>query len=565
MRVRLLAAAAALLLTAGLSACSGSAASQGVTGPPLPERFVPVWTADVGTPSNAGGVAVSGYPMTSAAVVLPLPGGDLAARDPATGQVRWTIAPYPGWLFSGDAVIGDRLYADMTTPDRTLIRLAAYDLATGRVLWRTEVVAFLNREIGLQQVLFTSRGIVVQLGAANALYGLRLSDGRGSWLTRLPVSCQNGSAIATQRATVFLLECTGIGVRLDSVDPATGRISWQRVLSVNRAGAYPFDLGATSAAGDIVALAGTTTRIFSSAGRLIATRVPPVSCPGNCTIGASGPVGVFELGANPDLVQAVNLTTGRVQWQRAGDLIGSLNPAELPVDSAGTMFALAGSSLVAQRSALLPAFIMAMQTATGRSSLIPLPVASAGGESTLAGFDDGLLLVYVNGSQSPFVTAFRPVHVATAGPVALGGVRAGDWPDACALVKPADLRFIAAGYVSSPRAVLLSGVTWPKTVTCAYVGPGAGDPAVTLTVAWIAASAADASELVASDLAILALGPQPPAAIPGGHLVYDGTGGVDRALIAAGRAIVTVTVPGSPADARRLAPVVAARLRASYG
>ncbi|MEV5708987.1 hypothetical protein [Actinoallomurus sp. NPDC052274] len=55
--------------------------------------------------------------------------------------------------------------------------------------------------------------------------------------------------------------------------------------------------------------------------------------------------------------------------------------------------------------------------------------------------------------------------------------------------------------------------------------------------------------------------------ITGGHLVPDDTlaAPIDRAMITGGRAIVWLTVPGHPEDARRLAPIVAARLNAAYG
>src|SRR5262249_50847138 len=114
---------------------------------------------------------------------------------------------------------------------------------------------------------------------------------------------------------------------------------------------------------------------------------------------------------------------------------------------------------------------------------------------------------------------------------------------------------------SLPRSASLPGVTWHKPVICTFVGPTTGDPAITLNVAWIAPSRQQAHELLPGVLD----GNSRP--IPGGYLVYYGAfnGGFDAALIVAGRAIVKVTVPGHPEDARRLAPLIAARLRAVYG
>lgn len=84
-----------------------------------------------------------------------------------------------------------------------------------------------------------------------------------------------------------------------------------------------------------------------------------------------------------------------------------------------------------------------------------------------------------------------------------------------------------------------------------------------ITIAWIAPSAQQASELISTWLA----SSNTPTPTPGGYIVNDGTinGSDDRALIAAGRAIVEVTVPNHTADARALAPVIASELRAAYG
>ncbi|GAA4616435.1 hypothetical protein GCM10023195_73120 [Actinoallomurus liliacearum] len=86
------------------------------------------------------------------------------------------------------------------------------------------------------------------------------------------------------------------------------------------------------------------------------------------------------------------------------------------------------------------------------------------------------------------------------------------------------------------------------------------------TGAWIAASQRQADALLATKLAAFGTYHQVPR-IAGGYLVPDDTiaSEIDRAMIIGGRAIVWLTVPGHPEDARRLAPIVAARLNAAYG
>jgi outer membrane protein assembly factor BamB len=515
---------------------------------------------------NAGGVAANNFAFTPRAVFLPAPNGDLTAVDPVNGSVLWRAAPYHGWHFSGDAVIGGRLYAYMTNPHQSLIRLVAFNASNGAVAWRTEVGALLYRGIGLQQVMFTSTGIVVQLGTANRLYGLSLSSGKAIWQSGLPASCGSGSSAEAPEAVLFLLECSGSGVRLVTVDPATGRVAWQRLIATSRTRVYPIELY-TTGDGDVVAQVGADMRIYSPGGSLIVNRAPPVGCPGgSCVVAADGSAAVLEAGAKSDVVQGISLRTGQVQWRRPGELLEVGGDAGAVAGRGGIVYAAAGPALAGSDTGLLPVFLVAIQASTGRSSVIPVPVIPAPGSGLPAGFTDGLIFVQSQTKSGPVLTALRPAYARLKGPVQLSGVTAAQWPDACALLQPRDLRFISAGYVSSSRPVALAGVNWPKAVTCAYVGPEARDPAVTLTVGWVAPSLQQAQLLVATELGIEGSSSGPPPRVPGGYLVYDGgvNGGFDRVLIVAGRAIAELTVPGNARDAIRLAPVVASRLNAIY-
>jgi PQQ-like domain len=566
-------AAAAVLAIAGLAAGAGGCGSSPAASQAPPGHLVPVWSA--GLPADSAGlsddyvykgVTATLFSVTDAAVVLPAPGGELAVRATRSGRTERDITPDAGWSFTAIAVSGGRLYAAMVTPQQTVVRFAAYRLrGSGGPLWRTDLAVRLgpDSDLMLRPVLMTSRGIVVQLGVSGALRGLRLSDGRPTWTTRLPAGCPDGDTATTATAALFLLQCTGgrvRGVRLLSVNPGTGRVGWQRILAVSRREVYPADL-ATSDTGDILAEAGTSTRIFSPGGRLIATRSrSQIACPaGSCTMGSLGRHGVVALGENGAATQGIDLATGRVTWQRAGTLIGVGSP--MAVDTAGTLFASAG-----QPVGLLPGFVVAVQVATGRSSVLPLDT-SAFESTTVVGTAAGLLFAQGNSPAGTRITAYRPEPADSAGPSALGGVTARQWPDACALLTPRDLRVISPGYVSSPKTIRIPGVTWAKPVTCVYVGPQARDPAVVLSDSWVAATAGQAAGLLADDLAGLGSLSEPPRRIPGGYLVADESlaGGQDRVLIMAGRAVVELTVPGRADDARRLAPIVAARLRAAQG
>jgi outer membrane protein assembly factor BamB len=552
------------MLSAAVAGCGSSTPVRAAA--PLPDALAPVWSAPMETDYNAAGPASNNLAYTAHAVFLPAPDGDMTALNPTTGAVLWRAAPYPHFNFSGDAVIGGRLYAYMTNPNQKLIRLIAFNASNGAVIWRNIFVALLYRSIGLDQVAFTSRGILIQLGVDNLLFGLSLSTGRIIWHAALPANCDGGSSTVAPAAVLFLLECTGSGTRLEAIDPANGHVSWQRELARSWKPDYPIELYPIGD-GEIVAETGADLRIYSPGGSLIVSRAPPLGCQGgSCAVGADGSAAVLEAGANSNVVQGISLATGQVQWRRSGELleVGAVSTAV--AGPGGILYVNAGPALAGSQTELLPAFMVAIQASTGRFNLIPVPVIPSPGTSVPAGYADGLVFVQSQTESGPTVTALRPEYLRLKGPVQLSGVAASQWPDACALLPTSALGFISAGYVSSPRPVTLAGVKWPKAVTCAYVGPGAGDPAVTLTVAWVAPTAAQAQLLQITDLGIQGSDSGPPPRVPGGYVIYGGgvSGQYDRVLITAGRAIAELTVPGNARDAIRLAPLVESRLNAIY-
>jgi hypothetical protein len=136
------------------------------------------------------------------------------------------------------------------------------------------------------------------------------------------------------------------------------------------------------------------------------------------------------------------------------------------------------------------------------------------------------------------------------------------------LLAPADLRFLAPGYVPVPQHLTLGGITWPRPVTCSYATPGKEHPVVTLTIGWVAATAQQAAEIYASALndsssydAISSVAGTPAGAEA--YLVPDTSAAQQRdsVLILSGRIIVTVNVPDDGPAAERLVPAVLARLR----
>ncbi|MGH3247909.1 MAG: PQQ-binding-like beta-propeller repeat protein [Trebonia sp.] len=488
--------------------------------------------------------------------------------DTRTGHLERTVRVGPGSMAEQVGVIGDQLYIlteNPENPDGPSRQVDGYDLRTGMLLWGTEVPSY-NGVFDVGDIpVFTSRGIVAQ-PAVGTIEGLQASDGVIAWQRHLPSGCSAGVDGRTAASALFLLPC-GTRLRLISLDPATGRVLWQHDLG-NTAGATtnPFGLPGpllTTRNGDIIVQAGKSLQLYGSGGRLLFNRRESLTCAQGttCVIGDDGADAVLLLGDTsygyPSAVQDIDLATGRIRWQHPGKIIPA--DSDIAVDSAGMLYGNSGTF----GAPALPAFILALQASTGRSTVMPLPTTAD--YVSIIGSSDGLLIAQSQGpGTTTIVTAYRPAG--TPGKwSALGGTPTGEWPSACTLVTTADLRLIAPGYVAVPQHLAQGGISWPKPVTCTYATPGTTEPVITLTVSWIAATVSQAHQLTISKLDQAAsLGPVTP--ISGGYLILNGndTTQADEALITAGRAIVELTTPGSPGDVRKLAPLVAGRLRADY-
>jgi outer membrane protein assembly factor BamB len=550
-----LAAIAGLFLV--LTGCSAHAAQ------PLPARLVQLWSA------SANGAAFS---VSGTVVAVTSANGEIDIRDARNGRLRHPITPPRGWRFRQIGIVGGRLFAGevSTAPSGgTHIKLAAYSISTGQRKWQATLQV--GSSAFVSTFLITSAGIVVQASSAG-LIGVRLNSGTVAWRSA-PKLCPTGRPVGAAGVDLFTLTCTANQIVVRAISPADGRLRWRHVFSVADASkAAPTDLYPLSNGGVLIQLEAPAY-ILSPAGRLILSMPQPTSCPMTwCIIQADGVQGILQrgpdtgLGIKPsqEFAEGINLTTGAVDWRRPGELFAAGLPVTTPVvESSGLAYGYAGRSFIAGEVALgaSPAFVTVLQAATGRSVVLPLPVTEADGVGlSLVGADDGML--FALSGAAPRLLAFGPAPAAGKGPAILAGVPTSQWPDACALLTAADLNRIAAGYAGTPeRALTLSGITSPRPNGCAFVGPSSA-PVVTVAVAWIARTTQQAAQLISSYLE-----ENSHSRIRYGYLVNDGTvtGGADRALIQVGRAIVEVTVPGHPQDARELAQAVVARLKPAYG
>lgn len=548
-----LAVIAVLLLA--VAGCGAPAASP----PPLPARLVLLWSA----PANGVAFSVSGRVVAATSRT-----GEIDIRDARTGRLWNAIAPPRGWRFLQIGLAGGHLIAgEVSTAESggAQARLAAYSTGTGKRQWQANVQ--MGAQAAASTFLINGDGIVIEAGSVAV--GVRVRDGMIAW-RRAVDPCPTGVPVGAGGGVLFILTCKANQIVVHASSAADDLASWRHVFRVPDATkAAPTDLYPLPDGGVLVQL-DADAYILSPAGRLILSMPQPSSCPMTwCIIEADGTEGIIQrgpdtgLGIEPsrEFAEGINLTTGAIGWRRPGELFAaSPSLGNQLVESAGLAYGYTGRSSVSVTGGpgAFPAIITVLQAATGRSVALPLPVTQAdGGGTSLAGADDGLL--FVLSGVTPQLLAFAPAQPAGKGPAILAGVPARQWPDACSLLTPADLDRIAAGYAGIPeKALTLAGTTSFRPNACVFVGPSRA-PVVTVTVAWVTRTTQQAVHLVASYL-----GNNSHSRIPGGYLIEDGTitAGLDRALIQVGRAIVEITVPGHPQDARELMPAVTAHLKA---
>jgi outer membrane protein assembly factor BamB len=547
------------------------------------------------------------YTVDSSFVVTPSDDSGLAVRDTRTGRLMDEIQPDPGWSFVAQQVVGDQLYAFLGEEHPgSAGRINDYDLRTGLVRWHVDLTGTEQVPQGYDPVIATPRDVIAQLPDGVA-YGFLASNGRQSWTYRLPADCDvyneadglgTGSASGTANASgtvAYLLRCDNGDERLISLDTATGTIAWQQTISTGiplftpPLGTPTADLGPLLVThnGDIIVQAGPahaghpgdTLMIFRGNGRLIFSRTVQLTCAesATCPIGDGGSTVTLTLSGgvwdSPPKLENIDLITGAIRWQQPGDNIDL--ESTIAEDSTGILYA---DDAALNNPPLLPESILAVQASTGHTVVLPLPVGEMRYQATgpdlasVIGVADGLLIAQSRGPDDDFlITGYRPEGAPTAS-TALGGSSVADWPDACTLLAPADLRFLAPGYVPVPQHLTLGGISWLKPVTCSYAIPGKKEPVVTLTIGWVAATTAQAAQIYASALNECSF--ENDAAIPvtgwgdgtptgaEAYLVPDTSGRQrDSVLIRSGRVILTVNVPNDGPAAERLVPAVLARLR----
>jgi outer membrane protein assembly factor BamB len=169
------------------------------------------------TPANS--VAVTGE-----TVLVGDDSGTLAALDARSGAERWSVQ-YPGALWSGARVDLASGAVVATWHQSAAPAVRVLDLATGALRWEAPT----DRYTGAPAV---HRGRVVLAigdGDRHARVEARdLATGAVQWQTAVPASFEEAIEPAVDDHAVAVVDHFGV---LSLLDPATGRLRWQRDLA----------------------------------------------------------------------------------------------------------------------------------------------------------------------------------------------------------------------------------------------------------------------------------------------------------------------------------------------
>ncbi len=505
---------------------------------PAPGTLAESWHVD--TPSPAG--AVSSTPRLVAGQFVTATAQGVDAHDAGTGRARWhyrergrRVTAYA--VTSGSLVI----MTDDENMDRRTSRWTGLDAATGRVEWSIPAPGY-RLPGGDSLGAAAGQGMLPLMPVTGGgIRGLDARTGRLRWTRQVaergcttPIVGQLG-AEDTDGSLFAVKENCGGRTRLLALDPATGAVRWAR--DVQQQGITRVRQGITliDDARGLVVLAAD--------GHAVTDARHVRRCEEPCRFAVAGDHAVVT-GAREALT--VDLLSRQVLSRPLTTAYEALTVA------AGQVYGVRGELGESRDPAgvrLLPAALDVIDPAAGTVRTGPAPFALAA-DSGDAG-RRGVSWIAVAGGRlyagHLAAGAFRTTAYATARPGLpgeLGGVRASDWPDACA---------VAPGYKSaapaSPEAgtVTVGAVTLHK-LSCDY--RLAGD--ARLDVVWVAPTPDDAHRLLTVEE------PAQPVQVDGADEAYAF---VSPAVLwfRAGRYVLRIGQTGLEAQA--LASAVAKHLR----
>jgi outer membrane protein assembly factor BamB len=303
-----------------------------------------------------------------------------ATEVTAAGHVAWqvrlpTAAQQQGIVLQPLVIGGVALFAEEN---------AVYGIrvSDGRQLWHRAFSKDVAAEAGAVYGLWQSGGRVVvltgQVSASARLTALAPSTGAVGWTLRLPASGLLGSQAQGSGRTLAVLRPNGV---LESVDLASGRILWS-----HRAGQSlgPAAIGSVVAAGSVGRVTGYDGRtgrvLWTTSGLAEQAEVTAVD-------------GVFLALDNSETggVAALNPRTGRVEWRFGSTSILGAGPA-------GIAFA-----------TFTPRRVYLVNPATGRARWSVATFAAAEGDNLGQLVETSADLVLPEGNVTPPADVFRLV------------------------------------------------------------------------------------------------------------------------------------------------------------
>ncbi|GGK83880.1 hypothetical protein Sme01_17990 [Sphaerisporangium melleum] len=424
-----------------------------------------------GVPADAGFAVPEAAPPASG-VTVTVDDGVAEGRDgrrrtvwrsAATGRAIGTLdgtASYGRYLVR-DAEAGQRFY--FNEDDGKARRITVVDALTGSVRW---TMTSGRREDGPGRPYFYLLGLaagraIVDVPALGAVHALNLADGGLGWTARLPDGCRSlsreanvvdgePSRVVDEREAALLARCDAGRVRLIRIDARTGALGGQT--TVRPAGEPKLHL----AHGVAVVTTPHSISIVTPGGRVAYERAR-AGCQCDAAVAGDTAVVIAQDGsAGGTEVAVVRLRSGEVVARHA------YSKAELAGgdDRRGLVF-------------------------VGRTVPYPLMIWNPMEPVDVWDARAGRLLTTI----APPLTAENDAVRAAAiggGWGARGGVAAGAWPDACALIPPEALaERTGTAYLpgAAGRGPAELGLATP--VSCALAPRTAGRTPVTVTVSWV--------------------------------------------------------------------------------
>jgi len=240
----------------------------------------------------------------------------IAAANARTGKFLWRV-PVDGdfQVFSGMVLDGEILYGQWAACESNHAGVAAIDLATGDVRWRTDK---LYQGETLPDALAQSAlgGVYVTVGGATdggaTIVAIGIADGKVRWTRTL--TDQPGEGIALDQAVlaVTTVPAEGAGGTITGLDRATGQVLWASQIP---AGAEAWSTIAADDGHIFATYSGsdrdTTIAFAAHTGKTAWKhdgRAPRPSRPGGQVVALETATGLVGLDSD----------TGEQRWQRTG-------------------------------------------------------------------------------------------------------------------------------------------------------------------------------------------------------------------------------------------------------